>query len=154
MREFETGATRDSSHGKPDYEGYLSPLVLAAFGEYMLRHQETANGPRESDDWQRGIPMDVYMKSLLRHVFALWALHRGEESSETVEDSACAILFNTQGYLLEHLKQKKSSGRVASKRIGRDAGDIRITFDEGGAFATEPSIIQIDASAEISVDEL
>ena len=27
-RVFETGATRDTDAGKPDYEGFLSPLVI------------------------------------------------------------------------------------------------------------------------------
>src|SRR5687768_4320669 len=35
MREFETGATRNLDNGKLDYEGFLSPLVMERFAEYM-----------------------------------------------------------------------------------------------------------------------
>src|ERR1700754_2521147 len=39
IRQFSTGATRDTDAGKVDYEGFLSPYALKAFGEYMDRHR-------------------------------------------------------------------------------------------------------------------
>lgn len=101
VRQFDTGATRDDLTSKPDYEGYLSPLVIERFGQYMLAHQETPTGRRASDNWQLGIPKDEYMKSLLRHVVAVWLAHRRGWADE---EALCAILFNTQGYLHETLK--------------------------------------------------
>jgi hypothetical protein len=80
MRTFESGATRDTGMSKPDYEGFLSPEVLVAFGEYMLSHQRQSDGSlRESDNWQKGIPLNVYMKSLFRHVVDLWRMHRNPD---------------------------------------------------------------------------
>jgi len=56
MREFISGATRDDSEGKNDYEGYLSPLVLRRFGDYMTLHRKQADGKlRDSDNWQKGM---------------------------------------------------------------------------------------------------
>ncbi|MEK9754699.1 MAG: hypothetical protein VW338_16005 [Rhodospirillaceae bacterium] len=107
MREFDTGATRDDDDSKPDYEGFLSPLALASFGRYMHRHRRQADGSlRAADNWQAGIPPTAYIKSAWRHFVALWTLHRGlaTGSDETIEDACCAILFNVQGYLHEHLK--------------------------------------------------
>lgn len=107
MRHFETGATRDTAEGKPDYEGFLSPLVLKRFGDYMQKHRVQADGQvRASDNWQNGIPRDEYLKSLLRHVFDLWLLHRGFAgvATQEVEEALCGILFNAQGYLYEELK--------------------------------------------------
>ncbi len=107
MREFPTGATRSAEEGKPDYEGFLSPLVLESFGKYMNKHRVQADGSlRASDNWQKGIPRKVYVKSLLRHVMTLWLLHRQPDygSDEQVEEALNAILFNTQGYLLEFLR--------------------------------------------------
>jgi len=57
MRTFGGGATRNSDQGKPDYEGFLSPLVIIRYGEYMTRHRVQADGNiRDSDNWQKGIP--------------------------------------------------------------------------------------------------
>ena len=106
MRTFDTGATRDTDAGKPDYEGFLSPLAIAAFGRYMDRHRKQANGvPRASDNWQKGIPLDAYMKSMWRHFFEVWALHRaGEYPVAQMTEALCALQFNVQGYLHEHEK--------------------------------------------------
>ena len=108
MREFASGATRDGDDTKPDYEGFLSPEVLKRFGVYMTEHRVQADGKlRASDNWQRGIPRDVYLKSQLRHTIDQWHLHRdgvplGERKH--LEDACCAILFNVAGYLYELLK--------------------------------------------------
>jgi len=32
VRQFETGANRDTDEGEPDYEAFLSPLAIEAFG--------------------------------------------------------------------------------------------------------------------------
>ncbi len=56
-REFISGATRNSEEGKLDYEGFLSPLALARYAQYMHRHRELEDGTlRASDNWQKGIP--------------------------------------------------------------------------------------------------
>lgn len=106
IRHFETGASRDGDAEKWDPEGFLSPRVLRAFCAYMHRNRTMADGSlRASDNWQRGIPLDVYMKSLLRHVMDLWALHRGvpavrPETGQpaTVDEALGGLLFNAMGY--------------------------------------------------------
>jgi len=107
IREFDTGATRDTSDDKLDFEGFLSPIVLERFAEYMHKHRFQADGEkRASDNWQKGMPKDAYMKSAFRHFMDLWKEHRGHDSREGVEDALCALMFNIQGYLHEHLKDK------------------------------------------------
>jgi hypothetical protein len=129
MRQFETGATRDSDKEKYDYEGFLSPLVLQAFGRYMHRHREQADGNlRASDNWQRGMPRDTYMQSGWRHFMDWWLEHRGYPSREGLVDALCGLLFNTMGYLHETLK-------------GQDAepgGGVRIGSEDTGGFADVP----------------
>lgn len=107
MRTFETGATRDTDANKPDYEGFLSPLVIERFGQYMMQHQTQADGNlRDSDNWQKGIPLNQYMKSMMRHFIEVWSIHRGWAIQDMLEEAICALLFNVMGYLHEHLKQK------------------------------------------------
>ncbi len=116
IRKFDTGATRDSEQGKNDYEGFLSPLVIQRFGDYMTLHRKQSDGSlRDSDNWQKGIPITAYMKSLWRHFLDLWFLHRGHKRYDskdkheiTKEEALCAILFNVQGYLHEVLKERNA----------------------------------------------
>ena len=117
MREFDTGATRDSDTNKNDYEGFYHPLVVERFGNYMTKHRIQADGKlRDSDNWQKGIPKDAYIKSLWRHFLDVWFIHRGfkrydkqRNEDVTIEEALCAILFNVQGYLYEILKEKNES---------------------------------------------
>ena len=107
MREFSTGATRDVDTEKYDYEGFLSPIVLERYAAYMHKHRHQADGKlRDSDNWQKGIPIPVYMKSLWRHFMDLWMGHRGKPID--MEETLCAMLFNTMGYLHEHLQSKRT----------------------------------------------
>ena len=106
MRKFATGTTRDTAEGKFDYEGFLSPWVLERFARYMHKHRKQADGQlRDSDNWQKGIPKDVYIKSIFRHFMDLWFGHRGDFSQEGTEEALCALMFNVQGYLFELLKE-------------------------------------------------
>jgi len=113
-RQFETGANRDTDLGKLDYEGFLNPIVLERYSQYLNSHRALPDGTiRDSDNWQRGIPLDVYIKSGLRHVVDTWAAHRGYPIFDVkthqpidIEDAICGILFNFQGYLLELLHDR------------------------------------------------
>jgi len=113
MRKFESGATRNSDEGKYDYEGFLHPLVLERYAQYMNKHRKQADGNlRDSDNWQNLFGekhLDICMKSGWRHFMDWWKQHRGYKGQDTLEDSICALLFNGQAYLLKLLidKQKK-----------------------------------------------
>ena len=120
IRQFSTGATRDANAGKFDYEGFLSPRVIERYAEYMNRHRIQSDGKlRDSDNWQKGIPKDQYMKSLWRHFMDLWKWHRGiPVLGVSIEEALCAILFNTMGYLHECLQRSED-------RVSRAAAHIR-----------------------------
>ena len=110
IRKFETGATRDTDKNKLDYEGFISPVVLKRYAEYLNKHRVQSDGNlRASDNWQKGIPKDQYMKSLLRHVVDVWLNHRGEyvETTEPMIDSLMAIVFNALGYAFELEREAK-----------------------------------------------
>lgn len=111
MRTFSTGATRDNEGTKPDYEGFLSPCVIEAYGHYMNRHCIQADGKlRDSDNWQKGIPRDVYMKSAWRHFVQAWKLHRTMGNRAMLEEALCALLFNIMGYLHELKRNEQTAG--------------------------------------------
>ena len=73
----------------------------------MNKHRFQADGViRDSDNWQKGMSKDVYMKSLMRHFMDVWLEHRGKMSRDGIEDALCGILFNAEGYLYEIIKNK------------------------------------------------
>lgn len=117
VRTFNTGATRDADDEKIDFEGFLSPWAIRRYGEYMHSHKIQADGKiRDSDNWQKGIPIDQYMKSLLRHTLDAHAIHRGLATFDTkddheidIEEALCAVIFNAMGFLHEHLKNAIST---------------------------------------------
>ena len=107
MRQFTTGATRDTDEDKYDYEGFLSPLVLKRYAQYMHKHRLQTDGKlRSSDNWQKGVDKDSYIKSASRH-YMDWRLHHDElgyAANEPIEEALCALLFNTMGYLFELIR--------------------------------------------------
>lgn len=109
MREFGK-ATRDLDDEKVDFEGFLSPIVLKSFGEYMHRHRKTANGLRESDNWQNLFGDDHYdvcIKSAWRHFHDMWMEHRGYESRDGMDEAINGLLFNIMAYQFKRLKDKE-----------------------------------------------
>lgn len=106
IRTFDTGATRDTEQGKLDYEGFLSPLVLRCYAEFMHRHRvQSDGGRRDSDNWTRGIPKSAYMKSLIRHAIEQWVTWRKHGIVD--REIVCAIMFNAMGLLFEDLRESK-----------------------------------------------
>ena len=114
MRQFSSGATRNNEEGKHDYEGFLSPLVIERFGDYMTSHRKQADGKlRDSDNWQKGFGdkhLDVCIKSLWRHFLDMLLWHRGykKKCREDIENTCCAVLFNVMAYLHWILKDKQN----------------------------------------------
>lgn len=108
MREFITGANRNNDDGKLDIEGFINPLALQTYCEYMHKHRHLEDGTlRSSDNWQKGIPKEELTKSLIRHTLDRWLENRGYESREGKIDADCGIIFNAFGLLLEDLKNGK-----------------------------------------------
>ena len=126
MRKFETGATRDSNAEKLDYKGFLSPFALRRFAEYMHKHRRQADGSmRSSDNWKRGMPIDCYAESLLRHVqeFHLEYEHPAKDWSK-LDEIMCAILFNVQGWLHE-----SGRGKAFSQSAGGETSPAEMDLE-------------------------
>jgi len=107
MRSFATGATRDTSEGKIDMEGFTHPMVMKQFAKYMRMNQLQSDGNlRSSDNWQKGIDIPAYVKSLRRHHDDCWAEHRGFKTEHGLIAALCGVMFNSMGWLLEELKKR------------------------------------------------
>ena len=135
MRNFETGATRDSDDGKADYEGFFSPLVVARYGQYMTKHQVQRDGKiRDSDNWQKGMPLSVYIKSAWRHFLDWWMAHRGYAGlNEGIQEALCALMFNVMGYLhvlLLHDVDAAGSGGLKFDPLGDEVALLQQEIDE------------------------
>jgi hypothetical protein len=120
MRKFESGATRDTDNGKHDPEAFLSPLVIERYNEFMHLNRKQKDGTlRDGDNWQKGMPLTVYAKSMWRHFLDFWKCHRGLNytAREDIETALCAIMFNAMGYLHEILKTKHATR--SPKRYGQ-----------------------------------
>ena len=112
-RLFETGSTRDTEEGKLDFEGFLSPAVLIEFAKYMNENRETGIGKRDSDNWQLGIPKEVYMKSMFRHFMGVWSEHRGIKTEEGIMKALMGLIFNAMGYAFELLKEGDNDNTIS-----------------------------------------
>lgn len=120
MRKFNTGATRDGDSKKLDYEGFLSPIVLRRYAEYMHKYRMQPDGNlRSSDNWQKLFGetleehLDVCMKSANRHMMDWWLEHRGFDSRDGIEEAICGLLFNAMAYL--YGLEKERYGKNTSK---------------------------------------
>lgn len=117
VREFPTGAVRDLVQDKLDFRGFISPKALRRFAAYMNKNRKLADGSlRNSDDWKKGIPISVYIESLLRHTFEYWELvddgfflSQDEALMREADEVICGILFNAMGYIHERVKDLDST---------------------------------------------
>lgn len=113
-RVFETGATRDGETGKLEYFGFVSPIALKRYCEYMHSHRTQSDGKlRSSRNWRKGIPLEAYEESLGRHVVDT-VLHLegfSGEASEPLEEAICGIIFNAMGLLHEIVLKRKGLER-------------------------------------------
>ena len=114
IREWVSGGKRDTDEGKLDFEGFLSPLVLKRYAQYMNPNRKMKDGStRDSDNWQLGFGSfkehaQTCMKSLTRHFMDVWGIHRCDEEIEvTLEDALCGVIFNAMAWLHRLLKSKR-----------------------------------------------
>jgi len=110
IRDFGTGATRDTADGKLDPSGYISPIVMLQFYSYMKMNELSSNGEiRSSDNWQGGMPKPVYAKSLRRHYedVALWMDGYDSYVKDGIIAALCGVMFNCMGLLFEVLRDRK-----------------------------------------------
>lgn len=143
VRQFDTGATRSADAMRYDPEGFLSPIAIERYCEYMNKHRRQPDGSiRDSDNWQKGIPLATYVKGMWRHLLHLWTRHRGFAVQDPLaaadaKEDLCAIIFNAQGMLFELLKAEHAPATTLEEQIGGDRSErpkpdnITLTVLEG-----------------------
>ncbi len=92
VRKFDTGAQRDNNTNKP-FIHLITGYFRQRFG-YLLTKGASKYG---AGNFLKGIPTDVYLESLDRH---LAAYKEGDRS----EDHLAAIAFGAQGAMLNEQK--------------------------------------------------
>ena len=102
-RQFSTGAVRDVDTDKENYVESLSWLALRRFAKYMKK----ASSKYGEGNWIKGIPLEEYEKSLMRHIQKYFANKYNGANLEPECDHLSAALFNLQGILHEEEKLKQ-----------------------------------------------
>ena len=82
---FDTGAQRDTATGKPRLE-LISPIFLNRLGAHLGAGAEKY----DARNWEKGIPLDRSMASLLRH---LNQYREGLRDEDHLAAAACNIMF-------------------------------------------------------------
>lgn len=108
-RIFKTGAIRDNDAGKEDYINSVSFLALKRYAKYQNEACERRGYPK--DNWRKGIPIEEYEKSMMRHLQKYFSNKYEGTNIEPEIDHLMAAWFNLQG--IAHEEEKNSSNSKA-----------------------------------------
>jgi hypothetical protein len=97
MREFETGAIRDDGDHKVDFVETVSFTAHERFARYMTSKKVKYG----TGNFKKGIPIESYEQSLLRHIDKYFRNKYEEGEDEPDEDHLAAIRFNVDGIMHE-----------------------------------------------------
>ena len=88
-RKFNTGAQRDVVDGKGRYD-LISPIMIERLAKLLQRGAEKYN----DRNWEKGMPLSVYMDSGMRHLFKFLEGHRDEyRQNKLYEEGKTKVRF-------------------------------------------------------------
>lgn len=102
IRTFESGAIRDLDDTKEDYIETISWKALKRYAQYMTGKKKKYG----AGNFKKGIPVESYEQSLLRHVQKYLENKYEGGTVEAEEDHLSAILFNVFGIIYEQERTK------------------------------------------------
>ena len=103
MRKFDTGAVRDSDDDKEDYIETISWTAFKRYAKYMTGKKKRYG----QGNFKKGIPIEAYEQSLIRHVQKYLENKHEEGQVETEEDHLSAMVFNIFGIMHEEERAVK-----------------------------------------------
>lgn len=106
MKKFYTGAVRDDQTNKEDYIESISWLTLKRYAQYMTKMSSKYG----RGNWIKGIPIESYEQSLLRHIQKYLSNKYYNTQVEPDVDHLSAALFNLQGLI--HEEEKLSTPKL------------------------------------------
>lgn len=103
ITKFETGAIRDSQDGKEDYIETISWTAFKRYAQYMTGKKKKYG----SGNFKKGIPVENYEQSLMRHVQKYLENKYEGGIIEKEEDHLSAMVFNIFGIMHEEGRTQK-----------------------------------------------
>lgn len=110
VTKFKTGAIRDIQTGKVDFVETISWTAFNRYARYMTGKKEKYG----SGNFKKGIPIESYEQSLLRHVDKYMRNKYENGNDEKDQDHISAIVFNAFG--LMHEEEQLKNGTVQSSK--------------------------------------
>lgn len=104
LTHFKSGAIRDSLEGKESYGETISWTAFKRYAQYMTSKKEKYG----SGNFKKGIDIDSYEDSLMRHYQKYMENKYEGGQVETNEDHLSAIMFNVMGIMHEEERIKKT----------------------------------------------
>lgn len=102
ITQFDTGAVRDSQEGKVDFVETISFTAHERFARYMTGKKKKYG----QGNFKKGIPIESYEKSLLRHLDKYFRNKYENGNDEPNEDHLAAMRFNIDGIMHEEGRPK------------------------------------------------
>lgn len=112
---FKTGAVRDNQEGKEDYIESISWIALQRYAKYMSKMASKYG----RGNWRKGIPIESYEQSLLRHIQKYIANKYDDAGLEPEIDHLGAALFNLTGIMHEEWRASRKVTKTANKQNDR-----------------------------------
>jgi len=113
MRNFETGAVRDNDEGKEDYVETISWTALKRHAKYMT----SKKGRYGSGNFKKGIPIESYEQSLVRHLQKYFENKYEDGVCEVDDDHLAAMIFNICGIMHEEERANKTPDHKLVNKI-------------------------------------
>ena len=103
ITKFKSGAIRDTQEGKVDFVETISFTAHHRFAKYMTGKKAKYG----VGNFKKGIPIENYEQSLLRHVDKYFRNKYEGGQDEPEEDHLAGIRFNVDGIMHEEEREKK-----------------------------------------------
>lgn len=125
-REFDTGAVRDMSEGKGNFSLLPWEVIWDLAKHYEKGNKKYPPGADGIANWKKGIPVDSYFDSAMRHLVK-------HKLGWTDEDHAVSALWNICGLIWE----ERYSPRAYKTDIAAPEQAMNV-YDSSTQFSTGP----------------